>query len=292
VELTDQFGLPIAGVPVTFTATGGTVQNADAKTNSYGIASAQAILGNHPGKYDFNITGLGLDWDFLGMVLPRPLISQIVDAASFEAGKPVAPGSYVSIFGSSLSTVTDSTRSATLPLALDSVLVSFDVPSANISVPGHLIYVSESQVNAQVPWELEGQSAAQVKVTMGSNGGYAYGNLYTLPLAAYAPAFFGQPAAAPRGETISLWANGLGPVTNQPASGDPAVATPLAKTIAPVTVTIGGVSAAASFSGLAPGYAGLYQINVTVPATLSPGTYPISITVGTRTSEASTIAVQ
>jgi len=293
VELTDQFGLPIAGVPVTFTATGGTVQNADAKTNSYGIASAQAILGNQPGKYDFNVTGLGLDWDFLGMVLPRPNITQIVDAASFEAGKPVAPGSYISIFGGSLSTVTDTTPSAMLPLALDSVLVSFDVPSAKISVPGHLIYVSESQVNAQVPWELQGQSAAQVKVTMSSpNGGYAYGNLYTLPLAAYAPAFFGQPAAAQPGETISLWANGLGPVTNQPVSGDPATAIPLAKTIAPVTAAIGGVNAAVSFSGLAPGFAGLYQINVTVPAALSPGTYPITITIGSRTSEASTIAVQ
>jgi uncharacterized protein (TIGR03437 family) len=116
--------------------------------------------------------------------------------------------------------------------------------------------------------------------------------LYTLPLAAYAPAFFGQPAAAQPGETISLWANGLGPVTNQPASGDPATAIPLAKTIAPVTAAIGGVNAAVSFSGLAPGFAGLYQINVTVPAALSPGTYPITITIGSRTSEASTIAVQ
>ncbi len=142
VELTDQFGLPIAGVPVTFTATGGIVHNAESKTNAYGIASADAILGSQPGRYDFNATGLGLSWDFLGMVLPRPHITQIVDAASFAQGKPVAPGSYISIFGSALSAVTDSAPTATLPLALDSVLASFDVPSANISVPGHLVYVS------------------------------------------------------------------------------------------------------------------------------------------------------
>ena len=49
---------------------------------------------------------------------------------------------------------------------------------------------------------------------------------------------------------------------------------------------------AVSFSGLAPGFAGLYQINVTVPAALSPGTYPITLTIGNQTSEASTIAVQ
>jgi minor extracellular serine protease Vpr len=293
VELTDQFGLPIAGVPVTFTATGGTLRNADLKTNAYGIASAGAVLGAQPGKYDFNVTGLGLSWDFLGMALPRPNIAQIVDAATFAQGKPVAPGSYVSIFGSALSAVTDSTPTATLPLALDSVLLSFDVPSANISVPGHLIYVSPGQVNAQVPWELQGQSSAQVKVTMSSpNGGYAYGNVYTLPLATYAPAFFGQPAPAQRGDTISLYANGLGPVTNQPPSGDPAPTVPLAKTTSPVTVTIGGTSAPVSYSGLAPGFAGLYQINVTVPTSLSTGAYPITISVGAQTSTPSTIAIQ
>jgi minor extracellular serine protease Vpr len=293
VELTDQFGLPIANVPVTFTATGGTLRNADSKTNTYGIASADAVLGTEPGKYDFNVTGLGLSWDFLGMVLPRPNITQIVDAANFAQGQPVAPGSYISIFGSALSADTDSTPTATLPLALDSVLVSFDVPSANISVPGHLIYVSPGQVNAQVPWELQGQNSAQAKVTMSSpNGGYAYGNVYTLPLAIYAPAFFGQPAPAQRGDTISLYANGLGPVTNQPPSGDPATAVPLAKTVSPATIQIGAASAPVSFSGLAPGYAGLYQINVTIPTSLTPGTYPITITIGTQTSKPSTIAVQ
>jgi uncharacterized protein (TIGR03437 family) len=293
VELTDQFGLPIAGVPVTFTATGGTLRNADSKTNIYGIASADAVLGNQPDKYDFNVTGLGLSWDFLGMALARPTITQIVDAASFAAGKAVAPGSYISIFGGALSSGLGSTPSSTLPLALDSVLVSFDVPSAKISAPGHLIYVSPGQVNVQVPWELEGQSSALVKVTISSaNGGYAYGNVYTLPLVEHAPAFFGQAPAAQRGEIIELYANGLGAVTNQPASGDPAVAVPLSKTTSPATVKIGGVDAPVSFSGLAPGYAGLYQINAMVPATLSPGTYPMTITIGNQTSGAISITVR
>jgi len=293
VEFTDQFGLPIAGVPVTFAATGGTLRNTDAKTNIYGIASADAILASQPGKYDFNVTGLGLSWDFLGMSLPRPTISQIVDAASFAAGKPVAPGSYISIFGSALSPGLGSTPSATLPLALSSVLVSFDVPSAKISAPGHLIYVSPGQVNVQVPWELEGQTSAQVKVTISSaNGGYAYGNVYTLPLVAHAPAFFGQAATARAGQFVELYANGLGAVTNQPASGDPAVATPLSKTTSPATVQIGGIDAPVSFSGLAPGYAGLYQVNAMVPAKLTSGTYQMTITIGNVTSKTTNINVQ
>ena len=151
VKLTDQFGVAIGGVPVTFNALGGSLRNADSKTNAYGIATADAILGGQPGNYDFNVTGLGLTWDFLGTVVARPAIARIVNGASFEPGKPVAPGSYISIFGNAMSDVTDSTSTATLPLALDSVLVSFDVPSANISVPGHLIYISPGQVNVQVP---------------------------------------------------------------------------------------------------------------------------------------------
>lgn len=293
VEFTDQFGLPIAGVPVTFTATGGTLRNAGAKTNIYGIATADAVLASEPGKYDFNVTGLGLSWDFLGMALARPTISQIVDAVSFAPGKPVAPGSYISIFGAALSSGLGSTPSAKLPLALNSVLVSFDVPTANISAPGHLIYVSPGQVNVQVPWELEGQTSAQVKVTISSaNGGYAYGNVYTLPLTAHAPAFFGEALTAKAGQFVELYANGLGPVTNQPESGDPAMPAPLSKTTSAAVVEIGGIDAPVSFSGLAPGYAGLYQVNAMVPATLAPGTYPMTISIGGQTSRAANIVVQ
>ncbi len=299
VKLTDQFGIPIGGVPVTFSALGGTLQNADAETNVYGIASAEAILGAQPGKYDFNIAGLGLSWDFLGAVIARPTIASIVNGASFEPLKAVAPGSYISIFGAALSDGAANTDSAMLPLALQAVLVSFDVPAANISVPGHLIYVSPGQVNVQVPWELQGQSSAQVKVTISLSGGaYAYGNVYTLPLADSAPAFFesngqvalGNPAV--RGEIIELYANGLGPVTNQPASGEPAVADPLAKTITPATVEIGGIQAEVSYSGLAPGFAGLYQINAKVPVGLAPGRQSITVAIGNRMSRASSIEVR
>lgn len=300
VKLTDQFGLPIEGVPVTFTAIDGTLKNADSKTNAYGIASAEAILGAQPGRYDFNVNGLGMSWDSLGTVLARPTISRIVDAASFAPAQPVAPGSYISIFGSALSNATDFAPTPALPLAIDFVLVSFDVPSAGISVPGHLTYVSPGQVNAQVPWDLEGQSSTQVKVTISSpNGGYAYGNVYTLPLASYAPAFFenslGQVAAiGPQqpGQTIELYANGLGPVNNQPASGAVASSLPLAYTTTSATVMIGDANAPVSFAGLAPDFAGLYQINATIPTTLTPGTYPITVTIGNKTSKPSTIVIQ
>jgi minor extracellular serine protease Vpr len=81
-------------------------------------------------------------------------------------------------------------------------------------------------------------------------------------------------------------------VNNQPASGNPALdATSTTKQ--QVTVTIGGQSATASFAGLAPGFPGLYQINVAVPQSATTGSaVPITISVGGQTSAQATIPVQ
>jgi uncharacterized protein (TIGR03437 family) len=81
-------------------------------------------------------------------------------------------------------------------------------------------------------------------------------------------------------------------VNNQPPSGGPAPGGPnLATTKTQPTVTIGNQQAPVSFSGLAPGFAGLYQINVTVPAGLT-GNQPITIAIGGVTSPAATLPLQ
>jgi uncharacterized protein (TIGR03437 family) len=221
-----------------------------------------------------------------------------------DAGTPVAPGSYIAIYGSGLSDVTDVNTYSTLPMSLDGVTVSFDVPSAKISVPGHIVFVSRNQVNVQAPWELQGQKSAQVKVTMNER---EFGNVVTVPLSDYAPAFFhaaadaldanyqaitaGNPAQ--RGGVVQLFVNGLGPVNNQPDSGAPASAVNLATTKQTPVVTVGGQAAEVLFSGLAPGFAGLYQINFTVPQGVTPGgSVPITVAIGGQTSKAATIPIQ
>ena len=93
------------------------------------------------------------------------------------------------------------------------------------------------------------------------------------------------------GQVVQLFANGLGPVTNQPASGDPAAASPLAQTTNVPAVTIGGQPATVAFSGLAPGFSGLYQVNVVVPSGLSQGIQPVTITVGEVMSKSLGLAV-
>jgi uncharacterized protein (TIGR03437 family) len=61
----------------------------------------------------------------------------------------------------------------------------------------------------------------------------------------------------------------------------------------PVSVTIGAQSAAVSFAGLAPGLAGVYQVNALVPAGVTPGDeVPVVITQGGAQSNTVTIAVR
>jgi minor extracellular serine protease Vpr len=304
-KLTDANGVPVVNAPVVFTPRNGvTLSKVSATTDSYGIASAVPMLGPQPGSYSVTAQGGGFTTRFTGSARPVPTITPagVVDAAAFTTA--IAPGSYIAIFGSALSDLTDKENTVRLPLAVDLVQVSFDVPSAGISVPGRMVFVSPGQLVLQVPWELQGQTSAQVKVTID----FSYGNVVTIPIASYAPAFFeaaGVVAAtdaggnivnasnpARSGQKISLYANGLGPVSNQPASGEPAPSSPLAITTVVPVVTIGGQDAPVQFSGLTPGLPGLYQINVTVPQGVAAGSLPITVKIGDQTSKASVLPVQ
>ena len=308
-KITDPNGVPLSSVPVTWSAgrNSGTITSADAATNNYGIATAQVVLGATPGTYSFSATVEGYQRAFTGTVRAVPTISAngVVNGASFSTTQPIAPGSYITIFGTGLSDIIDYATTSILPLAIDFANVSFDVPSAGISVPGHLIYVNPTQVNLQVPWELQGQSSVQVKVTIDQS----YGNVVAVPLSNYSPAFFeigtgvvaaldgnyqvvGASNPVSRGQVVQLYANGLGPVTNQPASGSPASASPLSTTTTTPTVSVGGQPANVIFSGLAPGFPGLYQVNAIVPSNIGTGSQPITVSIGGQTSKASGLQVQ
>ena len=266
-------------------------------------------MGSQAGVPTVTAQAAGVSIGFSAYILAQPAVNAggVVNAASYQG--TVAPGSYVSLFGSNMVEADllgnangDGATSLPFPMVLDAVNVSFDVPSAGISVPGNLIFVGPGQINVQMPWELQGQSSAQVKVTVDEMFGYPlFSNVVTVPLAAYAPAFYvgagtisaqdaltgvqilaGNPAHS--GEILSLYANGLGPVTNTPASGNAALASPLSQTTgAPPVVTIGGQQAQVLFSGLAPTFPGLYQLNVTVPAGLT-GNQNVTVSIGGQTS--------
>ena len=88
----------------------------------------------------------------------------------------------------------------------------------------------------------------------------------------------GNPAK--RGETVLIYLTGLGAVNPPVADGTAGGVNPLSKTAATVNVLIGGLPATVSYSGLAPLYPGLYQLNVVVPADLAvtaTGPFPLAV---------------
>jgi len=102
--------------------------------------------------------------------------------------------------------------------------------------------------------------------------------------------------AAARGSMIQIFATGQGTLRNPPPDGAPAVAAPLAETPARPLVTIGTSSerdALAAFSGLAPGFVGLWQINAHVPAVTVPAPrVPVVVRYGGSASNVVFIAVR
>jgi uncharacterized protein (TIGR03437 family) len=239
----------------------------------------------------------------------KPAINQggIVNLASYTS--PVAAGSLAAAFGANLSSGQASYNNLPLPLTL---------AGSSFQIAGHgapLVFASPGQVNLQIPWEVAGSQQASVAVTVGSQ----VSTPQTVNLAAFAPGIFtlnqqgtGQGAiliaptavlAGPQGsgsrpvlkaEYISIFCTGLGAVSNQPATGAAAQGPPLlSNTATKPTVTIGGVAALVTYSGLAPGFAGLYQVNAQVPAGApAGGTVAVAITIGGSTSNTVTIAVQ
>jgi uncharacterized protein (TIGR03437 family) len=333
VQITDAYGVPVEGAQATISVvpTGGLTFNSvpgepacspasssssiTCSTDQFGFLWLDIVLGSTVSQPQINYTAAGgTASDFImANIQAAPVISKggVVDAASYST--TLVPGSFAAIFGSGLSDVQQdlfsflcpagaSEQSCIFPLSFDDVSVSFDVTGA--TYPGFPYFVSPGQVNLVVPWELEGQPTAQVKLSIDHD---LYSNLITVPIANYAPSFFQSCGAAcavdgatgtvittsnpaKRGSYIQLYANGLGPVTNPPGDGVPApLAGPLAHTTTTPIVTIGGAQAQVLFAGLAPNTTSEYQINVTVPATATTGgAVPISIQIGGATSPTST----
>ena len=233
----------------------------------------------------------------------------IVNAGA--AGSPSAPGSIGSLYGANFASSIILADTVPLPTSLGGVSVQIN----GISAP--LYAVSSTQINFQFPWELLGTTQATVVVSV--NG--VKSPPQTVMIAPVGPAIFtlnsqgtGQgiiqiastPAfAAPAGsipgvqtrparkdEYLTIYCNGLGDVTNRPVTGAPALSNPLSTTLKP-TVSIGGISAPVSFSGLVPNLVGIYQVNVQVPDNAPTGNaVPLVITAGGVASNTVTVAIQ
>jgi minor extracellular serine protease Vpr len=303
MRLIDASGVPVPNAQLRFSVTKGTatIQAGDSLADLLGTGYVSIDFGSVPGEQTITGTSGGLTQTWDGVTMPFPSISPngAVDAATFQTGQGLAPGSYISIFGAGLSDSQQQVSTPYLPISLSTISVSFF--GSGMALPGHLSFVSPGQVNVQIPSEFAGQSSVTLKVNFGG----LESNLVTVPLNTYSPGVFPGPAVqdsnyqlitssnpARRGDTIIIYANGLGPVSNQPASGDPSPSQPLAQTNLLPSVTIGGVAAEVDFSGLTPGFVGLYQINAKVPAGAQSGSQPLVVTMNGIPSTPVNLAVQ
>lgn len=225
----------------------------------------------------------------------------VVNAADYTAA--VAPGSLIAVFGSGLAASTSSASITPLPTSIAGTSVEVN----GQAIP--LFFVSAGQVNGQMPFGLSGTVAVRVRTAAGLSPAV---NLAVSPSA---PRLFtktmdgkGDPilvhgadwsmvtAASPAqpGEFLILFLTGLGAVSPAiPAGapgGDNAANGPLNQIAAgAATVTFGGKPATVVFAGLAPGFAGLYQINFQVPEAATGGTVVVATRDG-ATSDTTALA--
>ena len=308
-RVVDRYGQPIADLDVQFhvVAGGGSIFATDSATDAFGVAAADVDMGPDTGPQDFEAVAGGFTIPFFNAARRKPFIGAIVNGASFAAGQPVAPGSIVSIFGEFLAEFLGSAYTLPLPVALKHVSVSFDFPEEGISVPGRFYFSSAGQLNIQVPWELAGLNFVFVKARIEDSAS----TVFNLPLADYAPGIFEfrlggkyygavthadgtvvtaqSPARA--GETVVVYATGLGPVDSPQTTGVPAPFSPLVRTQVVPEVTVGGKKASVRFSGLTPDLVGLYQVNVTLPDLLPSGDQQLFVSVAGIQSNSVTVPI-
>jgi uncharacterized protein (TIGR03437 family) len=263
-------------------------------------SSGNVIIAGQTWSGDFPVDGglqppTGLSEAFvIKLATGPPVIGSVVNGGSYQGN--IAPGSWVAIKGSNLSTTTGTWVSAdfsngNLPTSLDGVSVTIG------GKPAFVYYISPTQINVQAP----DVAAGTVSVVVTLNG------VPSAPAAAQlqpaAPAFFqygatntaiasrlpdyavvGDPSvepgavAAKPGDLVILWGTGFGPTSPAVPAGTTVSGAP-AVTPAP-TVTVGGVPAQVISAMLTTGTAGLYQVTIQLPANTPAGSLAVQASVG------------
>lgn len=245
-----------------------------------------------------------------------PMTAATVEAASYSA--TAAPGEIVALFGNELIAGSGIAVANSLPLPRSLQAVSVYVNG----VVAPLYFTAKTQINFQIPYSTSAGAASIV--VLRDDGIAAYGSVN---VAVVAPALFsadasgkGQAAAqnsdfsrngdpvtnpqtkrARKGDYVVLYGTGAGALfvnasNNQPLTikdGEAASSSPLAATANSPTATVGGKPATVYFSGLAPGFVGLWQLNVQVPADAPSGaSVEVAVTFGGKSANRVTIAVE
>jgi uncharacterized protein (TIGR03437 family) len=260
-------------------------------------ASLFVVKGSEIAPYTGAITLLGQPPSF-------PAVG-VVNAASFASGA-VSPGEIVSIFGTVIGPTQGVENAGFDPntgrmrTELAGVTVLFD------GVPAPLFFVRTDQINLQVPYEVAGKANTTVTVRYGEVSSTGV----IVPVAPARPGIFqhnnralifnpdgsiNSPTNwAPRNQYVTLYGTGSGIGTPAVATGVAAPGDPNLSLARNPQARIGGQPATVSFAGMAPGFVGLTQINLLVPAGAPTGdAVPLEIWIDGAPAQAGmTIAIQ
>jgi uncharacterized protein (TIGR03437 family) len=216
----------------------------------------------------------------------------VANAAGVSGGTP--PGSLFSIYGSGLSTGTAQPTSTTYPTTLGGASVTVN------GEPAPLSYASPTQINAEMPLDIQG-AVATVVVKVGTTVSNAVAA--TVPATAVPGIFVSganraiaqnypsyttnsPTAPAPSGSVLIVYFTGGGPVQGGSVLVTGKAAPNQAFQVTESTsATIGNVNAPLDYVGLTPGFIGLYQANIVVPK-LAAGDHPLILTIGNTPSAA------
>jgi uncharacterized protein (TIGR03437 family) len=232
-----------------------------------------------------------VDWQ--NYVIRKVSTNAVVNAASFEGA--AAPGGYISIFGEGLAASTAVADRVPLPRELAGVSVEVN----GVAAPLHV--VSPGQINVQVPYETAPGPASAVLIANGARrpaipftvaavaaGIFAYAGT-TRAIAANQDGVLNSPETPEsRGRALVFYVTGLGAVNPPVPTGEAAPLDRLAHA-APVTATVGGLTAKVDFAGLTPGSVGLGQVNLIIPENAPTGdAVPVII----QGSKAATVSIR
>lgn len=238
---------------------------------------------------------------------PGSVVTAVVSATlDPSTSTSLVPGGLISIFGTNLARVaTDLSgwSGQTLPYTLNGVHVTIG------GRPAPLLYVSPSQINAQVPLDMPlppiafGQSRTAMVLVSDSNGALASETLrvdLTQPSIFFSPSpailknadFSLVSAANPckPGDVILIYGTGMGETTPPIVAGQILPNGLIANTLPP-SVSIGGRPASVIYSIASPAFPGLYQVAVTVPAGIT-GASPLVMQQGAATSNTVVLMVR
>ena len=231
--------------------------------------------------------------------LPAAALQSVVGAASYRP-EAIAPGGLVSLFGAGLASGVARAGATPLPNTLIDAVVSFN------GVQAPLLYVSPNQINAQVPFEVapgavtvsvaRWDHSASLTVTVADAGPGIFtmntqgdGPGAILHASDLSPVSDASPAHP--GEAVAIYCTGLGRLSTPVATGSvPPLPPP--QTVLQPQVRVAGRPAVVAFSGAAPGYVGLYQVNVEVPADTPAGSQPLVLSINGVESNSVQVAVR